>query len=103
MVHTQSRTQDSEQEQGLLVDISTATHSAQALQLLNDMVSAVGFPGQGARIGLDCGELLLTKKILQKIGSMLRQYDATLETIYALLPQTQQAALDGGYFVRDAT
>ncbi len=95
-----ARTKDTERV--MLVDVSNVANSAQALRVLESFVSTMNLPDGGDyAVELNCGGLLLTPKVFSKISKLIRQHGAHLETVYALLPQTQQAALDNGLFVRE--
>jgi len=45
---------------------------------------------------------LLTRGVLSKIHLQLRRHGLRLNAVYSTVPQTQQAALDEGFFVREA-
>ncbi len=99
-----ARTKD--KESVMLVDVSGVSNSAQALRLLESFVLTLPSMKPSGEEGLmvlelNCGGLLLTPKVFSKILKLIRQHEARLETVYALLPQTQQAALDSGLFVRE--
>ncbi len=90
------RAQD--REQSLLIDVSAAANSAQACRLLEDTVDAQG--SGRAVVDLNVGHLLLSRNVLIKMGQQLQKRGARFGTVYAQLPQTQQAALDEGLLVR---
>ncbi len=95
-----ARTKD--KERVMLVDVSGVANSAQALRTLESFISTTIIPEEEqCVIELNCGGLLITPKVFSKIMNLLRQHDAQLDTVYALLPQTQQAALDSGLCVRE--
>lgn len=90
----------------LLVDVSKAVNSAQALRILeesiaNTLMTTQTLSGGAGKVDLNSGNLLLTGRVLTKINEMLRQQGAALGIVYATLPQTQQAALDCGFFVKE--
>lgn len=93
-----------------LVDVTAALSPADAFRMLESTLSSWSsqlaahgerFP-MNAPVGIDCGALVLTPKLLQKMVVILRQYQCTLGMVYARLPQTQQAALGMGLLVKEA-
>ncbi len=100
MVRAKDRESNTENST-MLVDVSKAVNSAQALRILEEFVSAAPLPEGGAKVDLNSGSLLLTGRVLSKINDLLRQYGSELGIVYATLPQTQQSALDCGFFVKE--
>lgn len=92
-----------DREHTLVIDISTAQGSVEALQILDEAVSGLTrMPGEKLQIGLDCGGLLLTQRVMEKVVAVLERHNIVLHTIYARLPQTQQTALGMDLFVKEA-
>ena len=89
------------QELTLLVDVSKATNSSRACQIIDDFISQLPMPGNGVTVDLNAGDLLLTKGILVKIKQQLQRAGALMGTVYSTVPQTQQAALDEGLYVKE--
>lgn len=88
-----------------VVDLSSSRNSSEALQKLEAYlthVNAKNLPTPRAPIGLHTGGLVLTSALLSKIRLMLEKTQIALDTIYSTVPQTQQAALDEHFFVREA-
>lgn len=96
------RTKDRERLMPLL-DISSAATSPQALRMLEAALESGPFSpdGEPVRMELLLGDLLLSARALGKMTDVIRTRNAQLETIYAELPQTQQAALGLGFLVRE--
>lgn len=97
-------TTHSESEQAAVctvqIGLGAAPNSAQALKLLE--LALEGLPSGGAvKIELETGNLLITPNVLTKIQLLVEKAGAELSVIYASLPQTQQAALDSGLFVKE--
>lgn len=92
--------------QEAIIDITDAHNSAQALKTIADIVNSAAFSqwvrNGGQQIDLNAGALFLTGKIISKINVLLKQYSTVLYTVYSTLPQTQQGALDAGFFVKEA-
>lgn len=84
-----------------VIDISQASNSAQACQLLEQFVLTVK-TSPGKTVELNAGNLLLTRGVLAKMNLQLKKHGVVLQTVYATVPQTQQAALDEGFFVKEA-
>ncbi|MBX2861615.1 MAG: hypothetical protein KTR14_10295 [Vampirovibrio sp.] len=100
------RDRDLEQSSGhenvLLIRLDRASNSAQALTMLTDAIQTLTFnPEKIQQVNLNVGELMLTQNVLSKMQHILKEAGLQIETIYASLPQTQQAALDSGFFVRE--
>lgn len=99
-----------DRERVLLVDVSTASNSALAIGMVEDFAQKFaaaphriqfGIP-QAKKINLNAGPLMLSSGVLVKIKGILKQAGFQIDTIYSKVPQTQMAALDEGYFVRDS-
>lgn len=98
-----------DRERILLVDVSTATNSAKAVGLVESFIQTtmqrrtsqeeISSP---QRVNLVAGSVFLTQGVLIKINQLFKEYQFQLETVYSSVPQTQQAALDEGFFVKEA-
>lgn len=95
--------QDNQQnrEAALLLDISWAGNSAQACQAADEFVSHLTNAPSGLMVDINAGDLLLTRGVLTKIKQQIQRAGAGVGIVYATLPQTQQAALDEGLFVKE--
>ncbi len=95
--------QDSHQnrEAALLLDISWAGNSAQACQAADEFVGRLANAPAGVMVDINAGDLLLTRGVLTKIKQQIQRAEAGVGIVYATLPQTQQAALDEGLFVKE--
>lgn len=88
-----------DRERAVLVDLSRAASSAEALRQLEAAVD--GMPTRaGVRVDLNTGELLLSSGVLAKMQMVLRRFGIHVGTLYSAVPQTQQTALDEGLLVR---
>lgn len=96
----QENSQSPRQELALLIDISTANNSSKACQMVDDFVAQLP-EDNGMTVDLHAGNLLLTKGILVKIKQQLQRSGANMGTVYSSVPQTQQAALDEGLYVKE--
>ena len=88
----------------MLVDISKVANSAQALNLLKEYMTTLVVPDEGMALALNCGGLLITQRVFSKMRQLVLQSNPNpieFDLVYATLPQTQQAALDSGLFVRE--
>ncbi len=93
-----------------VADVTSALSPMDAYRLLEGTLSAMvrqleernESPPKNCPVGVDCGILVLTPKLLQKMVVILRRYQCTLAMVYARLPQTQQAALGMGLLVKEA-
>lgn len=99
MVELQESNKD--REIALLLDVSKAGNSAQACQLADEFVSRVSEGPSGVLVDINAGDLLLTRGVLTKLKQQIQRAGATLGTMYATVPQTQQAALDEGLYVKE--
>lgn len=99
MVELQQTNND--REIALLLDVSTAGNSAQACQLADEFVARLSEGPTGVLVDINAGDLLLTRGVLTKLKQQIQRAGATLGTMYATVPQTQQAALDEGLFVKE--
>lgn len=94
-----------------LFDLSQASHSIQALRLLEsllqqladspDMADEPEAPPILRPAHICLQHLVLTRAVLQKMAQQLRERGLMLQVVYSLVPQTQQAALQEGFFVRE--
>jgi septum formation inhibitor MinC len=99
MVELQDSHQNS--EAALLLDISWAGNSAQACHAADEFVAHLANAPSGIMIDINAGDLLLTRGVLTKIKQQIQRAGAGVGIVYATLPQTQQAALDEGLFVKE--
>ncbi len=90
-----------DREIALLLDVSAAGNSARACHLVDEFVGRLAEHPQGVLVDLNAGDLLLTRGILTKIRHQLERAGAVLGTVYSTVPQTQQAALDEGVYVKE--
>jgi hypothetical protein len=90
-----------DREVALLLDISMAGNSAQACHLADEFAARVAEGPPGILVDINAGDLLLTRGVLTKMRQQIQRVGATLGTMYATVPQTQQAALDEGLFVKE--
>lgn len=88
-------------EVALLLDLSLAGNSAQACHLADEFVSRLADAPVGMMVDINAGDLLLTRGVLTKIKQQIQRAGAAIGIVYATLPQTQQAALDEGLFVKE--
>jgi septum formation inhibitor MinC len=99
-----------DRERVLLVDVSTALNSALAVGMVEAFATRFADPPERIQFGmphlkkvnLNAGPILLTPGVLTKIRQILRGSGFVIDTVYSKVPQTQMAALDEGYFVRDS-
>lgn len=82
-----------------VLDVSGAANSAQACRMIEEFVD--GYAGDRKAVELYAGYLLLTRGVLTKIAHLLKRAGITITTVYTSVPQTQQAALDEGFFVKE--
>jgi septum formation inhibitor MinC len=85
----------------LLLDLSPAGNSAQACHLVDEFVGHLSEVSVGALVDINAGDLLLTRGVLTKIKHQIQRSGAAIGIMYAVVPQTQQAALDEGLFVKE--
>lgn len=88
-------------EVALLLDLSLAGNSAQACHLADEFVSRLADAPVGMMVDINAGDLLLTRGVLTKIKQQIQRAGAAIGIVYATVPQTQQAALDEGLFVKE--
>jgi septum site-determining protein MinC len=88
-------------EVALLLDLSKAGNSAQACQFADDFVAHLNDGPTGIIVDINAGDLLLTRGVLTKIKQQIQRAGASIGIVYATVPQTQQAALDEGLFVKE--
>jgi septum formation inhibitor MinC len=75
--------------------------SADAVRQLETRLSdSTMLRGPGSLVDINTGDLLLTPGVLNKIKTVVKHYGGDIETLYSAIPQTQQSALDEGFFVR---
>jgi len=81
------------------IDVSQAGNSIQALRLVEEYLST--YIERGDTVDVRTGTLLLTRGILSKITMLFKKHALRPGTVYSSVPQTQQAALDEGFSVRE--
>ncbi len=84
----------------ILADVGVAGNSATALQVLDEFLSMTPQVASSI-VDLNAGDVLLTRRVLIKMAGMMKEKEARLGTVYSSVPQTQQAALDEGFFVKE--
>jgi septum site-determining protein MinC len=85
----------------VLLDISMAGNSAQACQLADEFVAGLIEIPANLLVDINAGDLLLTRGVLTKLKQQILRAGAMMGTMYTTVPQTQQAALDEGLFVKE--
>jgi septum site-determining protein MinC len=90
-----------DRDNALLLDISKAGNSAQACQLADEFMLHLSEGATGLLVDINAGDLLLTRGVLTKLKQQIQRVGAILGTMYATVPQTQQAALDEGLYVKE--
>lgn len=90
-----------ERELALLLDVGRAGNSSQACQLVDEFVEKIADHSVGVLVDLNAGELLLTRGVLSKMMQQIQKAGAVVGTVYSSVPQTQQAALDEGLYVKE--
>lgn len=95
------RESSKDRELALLVDVSAAGNSARACQLIDEFVAKLAEYPSGVLVDLNAGDLLLTRGVLSRIKQQITRAKGTLGTVYATVPQTQQASLDEGLYVKE--
>src|SRR5690606_35375234 len=55
----------------------------------------------GMMVDINAGDLLLTRGVLSKIRQQIQRANAAIGIMYSTVPQTQQASLDEGLFVKE--
>jgi septum site-determining protein MinC len=103
-----------DRERKLLLDVSKAENSAQAVSMVEEYVqrqagslqpnsSSDSKEGRyfSKRVNFSTGGLVLSQKVLNKMKTLLATLDMELDTIYTSIPQTQLAALGEGFFVKE--
>lgn len=90
-----------DRERAVLIDVSRAVSSADAVRQLETYLEQSNLHLRpGSLIDINTGELLLTPGVLSKMKAVMHRYGVHIETLYSSVPQTQQSALDEGFFVR---
>jgi septum site-determining protein MinC len=90
-----------DREIALLLDVSMAGNSAQACHLADEFIGKLEEGPAGVLVDINAGDLLLTRGVLTKLKQQIQRAGGTLGTMYATVPQTQQAALDEGLYVKE--
>lgn len=86
---------------GLLLDLSQASHGANALERATRQLQTGELPvRQGSAVSVNLGPLLMTHAGLTKLRQLIEGQGGHLHVLYAASPQTQQIALDMGLYVR---
>ena len=83
-----------------LLDISQMDGSAQAMELLDELLSRRKGLIPTPFVNVHVGGLVLTPKLVNKLRNVVQQAGYKLEAVFATAPQTQQAALDEGLYVK---
>ena len=81
------------------IDVSHVSNSIQALRAVEEYLTT--YADRGNVVDIRMGQLLLTRGIFSKIAMLFRKYAVRPGTVYSGVPQTQQAALDEGFSVRE--
>jgi len=89
-----------ETESAYLLDLSAAANSVQAFQLLEDFLKGLPSNLEHSLTELNASDLLLTRGVVTRMSQQLRAAGLQPHIFYAILPQTQQAALDEGWLVK---
>jgi septum site-determining protein MinC len=87
-----------------LVDISDAANSLQALRALEHFSDQLNRDPayQGLRrVDLMTGNLVLAQGVVSKMRQLLESAGVSVGVLYSVVPQTQQAALDAGLYVKE--
>jgi septum site-determining protein MinC len=84
----------------MLIDLSQAESSTQALSLVEQNMKDSQRLSASGRLAINAAELVLTQNMLSHVRQLASQHGVFIEAIYSQVPQTQQAALDEGYFVK---
>lgn len=96
-----ARSQAAYEEAPVLVDVSSAANSAQACQMVESFLTNSSVTGKS--VDILAGHVLLTRNVLSKIHQQFIKNGLTVKTVFTSVPQTQQAALDEGFFVKEST
>jgi septum site-determining protein MinC len=83
-----------------LLDISQVESSAQAIELLDALLTRRQGQIPTPFVNINVGELVLTPKQITRLRSLVQQAGYRIEAMFATAPQTQQAALDEGLYVK---
>jgi len=89
-----------ETESAYLLDLSAAANSVQAFQLLEEFLKGLPNNLEHSLTELNASDLLLTRGVVTRMSQQLRAAGLHPHIFYAILPQTQQAALDEGWLVK---
>jgi septum site-determining protein MinC len=89
-----------ETESTLMLDLSAAANSVQAFQILDSFLGSLPSNPESLNVEMNASDLLLTRGVVTRMSQQLRAAGLTLHIFYAILPQTQQAALDEGWMVK---
>lgn len=100
-IQESNKDQNLDRSAALLLDISKAGNSAQACQLADEFMIRLSEGPIGILVDINAGDLLLTRGVLTKLKQQIQRAGAVLGTMYATVPQTQQAALDEGLYVKE--
>jgi septum site-determining protein MinC len=83
-----------------LLDISQVEGSLPALELLDELLTRREGQIPTGFVNINVGDMVLTPNLVNKVRAMVVQHGYRLEAIFATAPQTQQAALDEGLYVK---
>jgi septum site-determining protein MinC len=92
---------ESTQQVTLILDLSSATNSVQACRLVDAFLLEQADRLNKSLININVGELLLTRGVVSKLKQQINQTGAMIGVVFAILPQTQQAALSEGLYVKE--
>jgi septum site-determining protein MinC len=83
-----------------LLDISLVDNTTQAIELLDEILARREGQIASAFVNVNVGDMVLTPKLVNKVRTMVQHYGYKLEALFATAPQTQQAALNEGLYVK---
>jgi septum site-determining protein MinC len=83
-----------------LLDISLMDGSAQAMELLDELLARRKGLIPTPFVNINLGGLVFTPKLVSKLRNLVQQAGYKLEAVFTTVPQTQQAALDEGLYVK---
>jgi septum formation inhibitor MinC len=92
-----------DREQPILIDLSRSASAGDAVRQLE--LALLGRQPDHAQsvpsgsITINTGDLLLAPGMIARLKAVTRRHGASVETLYSLSPQTQQSALEAGWFV----
>jgi septum site-determining protein MinC len=84
-----------------LLDISQMDSTMQAMELMDELLNRRKGLIPTAFVNVNVGAMVLTPKLVNKLRLLVQQAGYRLEAVFATAPQTQQAALDEGLYVKN--